>query len=264
MADEGVPPLQDGRRECCVCMDDFHESSGALCSPADDEAEKHFVCHACLCGLVRAECHPAGIYEADVTNDALGITSTAGALPCPMFLAGGPCSCVAILDADLLQAMSSPPRDREAIAQFLASNARCLTARAEEEARRGAQQAERARENETALARLRRVVEEMCFAGSMVICPHCGTPSIKNDACMHMDTCPCGGSWCYCCGRASGQGAGQCRRGDGCDALSIYIESNPGWANFALDGQSRGAGARDEFHRRRAACFVRSVKEAAE
>lgn len=39
------------------------------------------------------------------------------------------------------------------------------------------------------------------------------------------------------------------------------MESYPGWGEFALEGQTRGAGARDEFHRRRIAYYLRLVKQ---
>ena len=78
---------------------------------------------------------------------------------------------------------------------------------------------------------------------------------------MHMHSCPCGGAFCYCCGRTRAECVwfrGRTRR---CDRRNIYLEGNPGWGGFALRGESAGRGALHEFHRQRAAHFLRLVKE---
>ena len=48
----------------------------------------------------------------------------------------------------------------------------------------------------------------------------------------------------------------------GCDATSIYLQTQPGWSGFARGGESAAAGALIEFHRRRMAYFVGVVKRA--
>ena len=48
----------------------------------------------------------------------------------------------------------------------------------------------------------------------------------------------------------------------GCDATSIYLQTQPGWSDFARGGESAAAGALIEFHRRRMAYFVGVVKRA--
>lgn len=121
-----------------------------------------------------------------------------------MFMADGPCTCHGYPDIDIMRAMSSSPEHREVIQAYLASNARVLAERQRAEAQEQERLLKERRENESALDRLRRVVEEMAAAGATIRCPHCNRPAIKNDACMHMDTCPCRGVWCYCCGRALG------------------------------------------------------------
>lgn len=80
-----------------------------------------------------------------------------------------------------------------------------------------------------------------------------------------MDSCPCRTGWCFLCGKLSGSDPGKCPRGaGGCDEASCFLESHPGWNNFAINGESPGAGARDEFLRRRQAFYVRRVKENAD
>eukprot|EP01043_Picozoa_sp_COSAG02_P010960 COSAG02_NODE_397_length_23124_cov_439.255635_2_plen_708_part_00 len=64
------------------------------------------------------------------------------------------------------------------------------------------------------------------------------------------------------CRRISGSEPGQCPRGaGGCDEASCYLEDHEGWGGFAIRGESRGAGAREEFLRRRQAYYVRQVME---
>ena len=55
-------------------------------------------------------------------------------------------------------------------------------------------------DRENSLERVARVTEDVLAAGCTVPCPHCQTATVKDNACMHMDNCPCGGSFCYCCG----------------------------------------------------------------
>eukprot|EP01046_Picozoa_sp_COSAG06_P107452 COSAG06_NODE_53782_length_298_cov_0.713568_1_plen_62_part_01 len=40
-----------------------------------------------------------------------------------------------------------------------------------------------------------------------------------------------------------------------------YLESITGWEGFAVDDESKGAGDRNEYHRRRMAYFLRFVNE---
>ena len=42
--------------------------------------------------------------------------------------------------------------------------------------------------------------------------PRCGVRVLKDDKCIHMDSCPCGSRWCYLCGKE-----GCPRGGGGCD-----------------------------------------------
>ena len=255
--------------ECCVCTCEYAADEGITCSGTSDG---HFICTDCLCSYIKAECHEAGQYEVAVLNDTLDITSSVGQLPCPIFVSAD-CDCAALTEGDIMRCIHT---DREAIVAFLGSNGRVAVHNAKQEELRAAALQEAIRAAESSLDRLRREVEEACFSGSTIRCPHCHTAAQKNDgsdclltnccsptahplyntvqrllpltsvcgcvACMHMDSCPCGGSWCYCCGRKAGPE--QCARygGTGCDTVSIYIESNPGWEHFALDGQSAGQG----------------------
>lgn len=129
---------------------------------------------------------------------------------------------------------------------------------------------------------------------SQVSCPQCGVRGIKNEACIHMDLCPCGSHWCFLCGRSHGNGPGQCPKNRGCDQQSIYLENHTGWDSFNLPGETPALGsalnyltpcshhctaaaplktlsvfpcgrrALQELLRRRQAFFVRQIKEAAE
>lgn len=100
--------------------------------------------------------------------------------------------------------------------------------------------------------------------GSSIRCPSCGTHTVKDDACIHMDGCPCQASWCFLCGRLSGSDKGQCPRQPqpgGCDQQGLFLEQMQGWEGFALRGENPAYGAQQEFLRRRQAFFVRRVME---
>ena len=116
-----------------------------------------------------------------------------------------------------------------------------------------------------ALAELSTRVVAALTEGSSIRCPSCGVHAVKDDACIHMDSCPCqAGSWCFLCGRLSGSAAGQCPRypqPGGCDQQGLFLEQMQGWGEFALPGESPAYGAQQEFLRRRQACYVRRVME---
>ena len=116
-----------------------------------------------------------------------------------------------------------------------------------------------------ALAELSKRVGAALTEGSSIRCPSCGVHVVKDDACIHMDSCPCqAGGWCFLCGRLSGSGDGQCPRyphPGGCDQQGLYLEQMQGWGEFALPGENPAYGAQQEFLRRRQACYVRRVME---
>jgi hypothetical protein len=118
-----------------------------------------------------------------------------------------------------------------------------------------------------ALADLYLAVANALTHGASIQCPGCGVQAMKDDACIHMDSCPCRTHWCFLCRRISGDEPGQCPRGPdagGCDGISYYLERHDGWGDFAIakNGETPGAGAREEFLRRRQAYYVRQVMEA--
>lgn len=113
-----------------------------------------------------------------------------------------------------------------------------------------------------ALAELSNKVITALTKGAAIRCPQCGVQTVKDDACIHMDTCPCRSSWCFLCGRISGSQEGQCPRGGGgCDADTYYLEQMAGWGDFALPGENAAFGAQQEFLRRRQAFYVKQVMD---
>eukprot|EP01043_Picozoa_sp_COSAG02_P077533 COSAG02_NODE_17012_length_1036_cov_0.684098_2_plen_294_part_01 len=107
-----------------------------------------------------------------------------------------------------------------------------------------------------ALAELKVQVIEALDRGGSVLCPRCGTRMVKDDACIHIDSCPCGSKWCFLCAKEN------CPRGrGGCDENSYYLEQHEGWTACNLEGESQSQGAQQEFYRRRQAFMVRAVME---
>ena len=127
-------------------------------------------------------------------------------------------------------------------------------------------EAERKRKAEqTALQAASDLIVEAMTKGQATDCPKCGATFRKDDQCMHMKCEICCTDFCYVCGKDTTQ----CVRGrDWCDLrlsfdmfwvafgqtltegllivdsdrMSCYLESNPGWDQFARDGESNGAG----------------------
>lgn len=104
--------------------------------------------------------------------------------------------------------------------------------------------------------------------GSSLRCPRCGVRAIKDNACIHIDSCACGSKWCFLCNKESGDATGQCPRGPGnggCDEHALFLENSPGWSDCAIeiDGEMEqpGMGAQQEYLRRRMAFLARKVME---
>ena len=109
---------------------------------------------------------------------------------------------------------------------------------------------------EIALAELKVQVIEALDRGGSVLCPRCGTRMVKDDACIHIDSCPCGSKWCFLCAQEN------CPRGGGgCDEVSYYLENHPGWNECNIGEESASRGAQQEFYRQRQAFMVRAVME---
>eukprot|EP01044_Picomonas_judraskeda_P013331 COSAG03_NODE_2005_length_3231_cov_163.575990_2_plen_351_part_00 len=121
------------------------------------------------------------------------------------------------------------------------------------------------------MAELHLAVTNALTRGASIQCPSCGAEAIKDDACVHMDSCPCGASWCFLCGKRSGaRSDGHCPRGGGgCDEQSCFLEQHEGWGGFGMaaervrlgEHRAKAYGAQQEFLRRRQAFLVRKVKE---
>ena len=111
---------------------------------------------------------------------------------------------------------------------------------------------------EIALAELMVQVVQALDRGGSVLCPHCGTRMIKDENCVHIDSCPCGASWCFLCGKDK---TGCPRGGGGCDEDGIYLQNLPGWGTHSIGEEEPPQGAQQEFYRRRQAFMVRAVME---
>jgi hypothetical protein len=250
--------------ECALCMDELEPSGGVFC---DGTAQRHFYCFECFAAGIKAECAgPTGRFQQDINAEC-----RPGDFPCPMF--PDECDCGRM---DRHQLYRTGVEDSEAADAYERASNRVAIIKGDEEQRQVADRAvvklrvDRAslsgEGSGTPLECLRRAVEIALDEGSCVRCPSCGTHAIKDGACMHMNCSSCRAKWCYCCGRRAGTSAGTCRQGHGeggCDSVSLFLERTPGWDNFAIprSRESKGDGARQEFHRRRMTYFVRLVKE---
>jgi len=71
-----TPPPQPAANEqtCLICFEDFQSTEGIMCTPAEDAAERHFMCDTCLVGYVSE-----AISEAN-----FGRLTQQGGVCCPM------------------------------------------------------------------------------------------------------------------------------------------------------------------------------------
>mmetsp|Transcript_7731 Transcript_7731/g.10552 ORF Transcript_7731/g.10552 Transcript_7731/m.10552 type:complete len:399 (-) Transcript_7731:17-1213(-) len=268
-------PLKDlSPKTCGICLETAPNANA--CSGTN---EQHYLCDSCFIQYARAELEPGGAYDSireqggglkksaepgnnNHNNTApIRLTSQPGHLPCYLFILGQ-CNCGSIPPTTIARILSS-----DADALKLHDLARCRVYAAKQEADRiKAEQAEKEKKKTSSrMDLLRDAVREALSRGGHVSCPSCGSHAQKNDACMHMN-CPCGTSYCYCCGRRRSRGVANafplnyCR--GGCDERSPYLEHNPGWANLnILEGETQGMGALHEFHKRRMMYFLRGVKD---
>ncbi len=241
------------KTECSICAEQYPPASGITCRGST----RHFVCFECFCQYVQTSCGDQSI-ETAVRNSQSGPetlneqgTSPPGALPCVFFKTGG-CDDVQIPENGILSALSLHD-DGEITKAYLTTMGRVAVEvyRREEEERQAKIRAA------SALEKARLQVQEALRYGQTVPCPGCGIPTQKNHECMHMTCSRCSTPYCYVCGCNRRSGDGRC----GCDSNSSFLERNPGWDRFGINGESAGEGALAEFHKRRMARFVRVVKE---
>lgn len=244
---------------CGICLEQVPGARACACSGT----EPHHICSACFVKYARAEFEPGGAFEGRRQTahplDAHAMTSEPGQLPCYLFVTGQ-CDCNSIPTTTIARVLSS---DADSLRLHDLAKRRIFAAE-EETARREAElRAQEEADQRAPVDQLRAEVTEVLSRGGYVACPRCGVHGQKNDACMHM-ACPCGASYCYCCGRRR-EGrwrGGRCSDANGrCDIFSPYLENNAGWGAFALRGESAGLGALHEFHRKRMAYFLRQLKE---
>ena len=193
--------------------------------------------------------------------------SELGDIPCPFF--GSTCNCAALPQENLLRALVSKKENGKETLEKYHESLKQLGAIQEAEregARRVVEENEsKRREVDTMqgkVAQLINCIESTFLRGQTVPCPWCGDGCSKDDACMHVKHCD--KNWCFCCGRPSGNEAGECQRGSdgrGCDSISLLIERNPGWGQFHYGLETAGEGALQEFLRRQIMFFLRDLKE---
>ena len=317
-AEEPEPePEPEPGLSCSICAAEFGEAEGVFCTPDASVESRHFFCLECFRQGVVSECAgPMGSFEKafhhQTAADSPAMSSAAGCLPCFMF--PNFCTVTQIAPEVIAQAVQDDEPSRTAYEKALARQAaKNAEPEPEPEPAFSSEESEDSDEDDFAMlspslakqvsaggttkyhglfgTKLVQLVHATLAAGATVLCPNCGMAVEKDDSCIHMDSCPCGAAFCYCCGRFSlragelisgGQPQPQvddssgvlqlavdipgCPRNPGggeagCDSHSTYLETLPGWDCFALDGESKGGGARNEFHRRRMAYFLRFVKE---
>jgi hypothetical protein len=243
-------PNDDGDEAslCSICHVDetVIECSGSI---------PHGFCRDCFQGYARANFELNAEYERE--RDRGGRVSAVGSLPCPHFIQGA-CTCTAIDPSLLRRFVDDDTFDMWRQADIRIGMAALLREQEEAEARQGAVEEQR-----TPLGNLRHAVLEALTKGGTVCCPQCKTKGEKDDQCMHIKCESCNTEWCYCCGRPRGSNGtrSMCSRQNGCDAMSPYLENQPGWDHFAIGDESPGQGALHEFHRRRIAYFLKQLKE---
>eukprot|EP01052_Picozoa_sp_SAG31_P040215 SAG31_NODE_5772_length_2334_cov_1.884116_1_plen_761_part_01 len=219
---------------CEVCGDDATSPPdvGITCIAG------HFTCRECFCQDITlgSTCAPGG--RADVETDG----KPRGAYAC---IHDG---CDAVLSE--LQVIKQISDDEQAFHQYRVMIARHAVERHEDEMRQ-ARAAQQQQDADNHVAAAERVVALALTLGGFVRCPYCTVGRIKDNACMHMDSCPCrGGRFCYACGGTQSE----CRNGSGCDSRSIYLENHPGYGG---DGET----ALQEFHHRRTKAILQLAKQ---
>ena len=217
--------------------------------------DTHGFCRECFQGYAKANFELNAEYERERNRG--GLVSSAGNLPCPHFIQGT-CNCTDIPSSMLRRFVDDDTFDMWRQADVRISMAVIERDQQEAEARR-----EEAEEQRTPLENLRDAVQEALTKGGTVCCPQCKTKGEKDDQCMHIKCESCSTEWCYCCGRPRGNHRTPlfCSRESGCDSIGPYLESQPGWDNFAMRDESPGQGALSEFHRLRIAYFLKQLKQ---
>ena len=252
--------------KCCICYDGPAEARHG-CSGSQGT---HYLCNECELAYLRTELAPGhafdGIRHMGVRSTA--IVSQPGELPCPLFV-NGDCDCASLPFAGLCHAL----RTNEEIAQlYQTAFRRVVEAQVTRDVRRLTTSAttndQDNDDNPTVMAAssvqaVHRTVMSRLDQASMMRCPDCQYPGLKDHACMHI-ACQgpaCTTRWCYVCGRhrLRGNVEEDCQ---GCDAIALYLEDQPGgWNEFALPTEQAGVGARNEFHRRRMTYYIQRVKQ---
>jgi hypothetical protein len=223
-----TPPV--GPSCCCICFDCLpHDNEPRQGCSGTTETAPHYLCSDCEVAYLRAELSPGHAFDSQRymggdLGDESAIISQPGQLPCPQFITGN-CDCAALSFAGLCGSLRTNPDVAEL---YQTAFRRAVEAQTRQESKstytNETNESESSEPSETVLD-VHRSVRTKLDEASMMKCPTCGYPGLKDHACMHI-TCEepaCSTRWCYACGRhrMRNNHPDDCR---GCDAVSAQLE----------------------------------------
>ena len=223
---------------CCLCGTDTEGLCGCT-----GTLGTHYLCGECETGYLLAELSPGGAFDKVQFmrgDKETGVCSKVSQVPCVRLLVGE-CNCVELPITCANQIVTDA---------YACSKQRAVDRRKKIE---NVKERKIWRKPKT-LDDLHADVMHALIEGSFMKCPMCNHPGLKDGSCMQI-SCPtadCGVEWCYCCG---GRG-NVCR----CDSEHSTLQGCFGWRSFALNGESSGIGAVNEFHRQRVRYYLQRIK----
>jgi hypothetical protein len=250
------PPIEEEVAWCCICQNDFLKPTMHYCA---GNQGRHYRCTECERGYLRTELASGHAFDSirymGGKPDA-AVVSEPGQLPCPVFL--DPCNCASLPWAGLL---AHNPDVANVFIQALRRVAEAQVRHETLSEYNYNSSPSTPQGDSTNVLDVHHRVTNALNEASVMRCPSCRFPGLKDEACMHID-CEgpaCSTRWCYCCGRHRHRNDNpeDCR---GCDASSWHLEHNPGWGDFAVAGEHPGIGARNEFHRRIMRYYIQHIR----
>lgn len=244
------PPLA----QCCLCLDDFSQPTMNFCAGTQNW---HHICTECYRIYLETELAFGGSYEGTrLMGGNSTLVSRPGELPCPFFLdTADPCDCVALPVEGIRQILLDNPQIQELFYQASSrvSDGQKVPPKSQSENINSPPP--------STVQDVYRIVSNVLTKASMMRCPSCGFPGLKDEACMHIrcENPNCATQWCYCCGRhrRRSDNSEDCR---GCDSSSPHLQYNQGWGCYKGDNDHPGTGARNEFHRRISRYYIQRVR----